>query len=318
MKNLFLAAIVLATSTIRAQVGIGTNTPNTSAELDVTSTTKGLLPPRMNITERNAISSPATGLVIFNTTTNSLEIKGDSSWTNLVQAGTTAGDMNYWNGTSWVRVPAGNNGQFLSFINGVPTWKPIESKTDVTNHITGKIWMDRNLGATQVATSSTDPDSYGYLYQWGRSTDGHQIRTSGTTTTLSATDTPGNANFISATISPYDWRNGQNSNLWQGVNGINNPCPSGYRVPTEAEWDEERLSWTSNNAAGALASPLKLPIAGMRAENGALANVGMQAFYWSSTISGNYSLYLNFASNGANTMNFYVRAAGYSVRCLKN
>jgi hypothetical protein len=38
---------------------------------------------------------------------------------------------------------------------------------DVTNPATGKIWMDRNLGATQVATSSTDANSFGDLYQWG-------------------------------------------------------------------------------------------------------------------------------------------------------
>jgi hypothetical protein len=41
--------------------------------------------------------------------------------------------------------------------------------------------MDRNLGASQVATSSTDPASYGDLYQWGRPADGHQIRTSAIT-----------------------------------------------------------------------------------------------------------------------------------------
>jgi len=67
---------------------------------------------------------------------------------------------------------------------------------DVTNPTTGKIWMDRNLGATQVATSSTDAASYGDLYQWGRRSDGHQCRTSATTATLSSTDTPAHGNFI--------------------------------------------------------------------------------------------------------------------------
>ena len=56
--------------------------------------------------------------------------------------------------------------------------------------------MDRNLGASQVATSSDDAASYGDLYQWGRGTDGHQIRTSATTTTLSSADVPGHGNFI--------------------------------------------------------------------------------------------------------------------------
>jgi len=87
----------------------------------------------------------------------------------------------------------------------------------VYNSITSRIWLDKNLGATQVATSSTDASSYGDLYQWGRGTDGHQIRTSGTTTTLSTTDVPGNGNFILDPNPPYDWRSPQNDNLWQPV-----------------------------------------------------------------------------------------------------
>lgn len=56
-----------------AQVGIGTNSPNTSAQLDVTSTNKGFLPPRVALTGRTdaaTISSPATGLLVYNTTNN--------------------------------------------------------------------------------------------------------------------------------------------------------------------------------------------------------------------------------------------------------
>ncbi|PKG42563.1 hypothetical protein, partial [Psychroflexus sp. MES1-P1E] len=78
--------------------------------------------------------------------------------------GTTAGDMQYWNGTAWIIVAPGITGQVLTFVSGVPTWKPIEGKTDVTNPITGEIWMDRNLGASQVATSSIDAAAYGDLY----------------------------------------------------------------------------------------------------------------------------------------------------------
>jgi hypothetical protein len=125
---------------------------------------------------------------------------------------------------------------------------------DVTNPATGKTWMDRNLGASQVATFPLDTSAYGDLYQWGRGSDGHQCRNSPTTSTLSSTDQPGHGSFI---FSPSDWRSPQNGNLWQGLSGINNPCPSGYRLPTEAELNSERLSWISNNAAGAFASPLK-------------------------------------------------------------
>ena len=240
-----------------------------------------------------------------------------------VPTGTQTGDMQYWNGTVWVTVQAGNDGQMLILSGGVPTWTTVVGltmvgATDVYNPVTGKIWMDRNLGATQVATNSTDAAAYGDLYQWGRAADGHQIRTSGTTFTLAINDTPGHSNFIKAPNSPYDWRSPKNNNLWQGVNGINNPCPSGYRLPTEAEWNAERLSWSSNNAAGAYASPLKLSMAGSRLSiSGAIGNVGSHGIYWSSTVTGGLVRSQQFFSSNA-----YIysnsRAFGFSVRCIKN
>ena len=62
----FLAAVVL-TATTFAQVGIGTTTPDTSAALDITSTTKGLLIPRMTVNQRLAIASPVAGLLVYQT-----------------------------------------------------------------------------------------------------------------------------------------------------------------------------------------------------------------------------------------------------------
>lgn len=189
---------------------------------------------------------------------------------------------------------------------------------DVTNPATGRTWMDRNLGATRAATSSTDSQSYGDLYQWGRAADGHQRRNSGTTSTLSTSDQPGHGSFILAPNSPYDWRSPQNSNLWQGVNGINNPCPGGYRLPTDAEWEAERRSWSSNNAAGAFNSPLRLPVAGYRDNgSGSLANVGSFGVYWSGTADGAYSRRLRFGSSLAGMFSNR-RAYGFSVRCLKD
>jgi len=187
---------------------------------------------------------------------------------------------------------------------------------DVTNPVTGKTWMDRNLGATQAATSSTDAASYGDLYQWGRREDGHQCRTSATTATLSSIDQPANGNFILVLSAPYDWRVPQNTNLWQGVNGINNPCPSGYRLPTEAELDAERLSWSSNSAAGAFASPLKWPMAGYRV-NSSVSNAGSYGLYWSSSVNSTNSRYLFFDSSAA-TMFSFSRASANCVRCIKD
>lgn len=66
--------------TASGNVGIGTTSPQTTAALDVTSTTKGFLPPRMTTAQRDSISSPAAGLIIFNTTTNTLNFYDGSAW----------------------------------------------------------------------------------------------------------------------------------------------------------------------------------------------------------------------------------------------
>jgi len=249
-----------------------------------------------------------------------------------IPEGSTPGEMLYWNGSEWVIVAATeNDGATLQMISGLPTWVGgTTPPVDVTNPLTGEVWMDRNLGASQVATSSTDYLAYGDLYQWGRASDGHQtiVWTSSTTsngeeqlyetTVLSTTDTPGHGYFITNSSSPYDWRSPQNHNLWQGVSGTNNPCPSGYRIPTEAEWEAERLSWNTNDVAGAFASPLKLPVAGKRLNgNGSLLHAGFDGNYWSSTVDGPYSWYLDFYSSNA-YMSSGDRVLGTTVRCIKD
>jgi uncharacterized protein (TIGR02145 family) len=187
---------------------------------------------------------------------------------------------------------------------------------DVTNPTTGKTWMDRNLGASQVATSSTDNAAYGDLYQWGRRSDGHQCRTSLTTSTLSTTDQPINSRFI--LVDGGDWRNPSNNNLWQGVDGINNPCPNGFKVPTETELNNERLTWLTNNSSGAFSSPLKWTMAGVR--NDATGNVtqATTGSYWTSkVIQSDQSVFLTINNSSADISN-NDRAYGRSVRCIKN
>ena len=254
--------------------------------------------------------------------------------------GTAVNQLMYWNGSAWVTLNPGIDGQVLSICNGNLTWSTMAGAcptaqpqfpegtvncasgatavVDVTNPTTGKTWMDRNLGASQAATSSTDAAAYGDLYQWGRRADGHQCRNSPTTANLSSINQPAHGDFILAPSAPYDWRSPQNANLWQGVNGLNNPCPSGYRIPTDLELEAERLSWSQNTSAGAFASPLKLPMAGLRSlSDGSLSSVGSYGFYWSITVSGTYSRNLNFNSGNA-FMNDNSQANGFSVRCLKD
>jgi uncharacterized protein (TIGR02145 family) len=299
---IILFFLIIGFNNIIAQSGINTNNPDQSAILDVYSTNKGFLPPRLTTAQRDAIATPAAGLTIYNTTVNCLQ---------------------WWNGTYWY------DGCLSALENFLRTQYPVGTVScgsGLTNikdvvSLTGKTWMDRNLGAKQAATSSTDAASYGDLYQWGRGADGHQCRTSNVSAVnaTSNMDSPGNGDFINVNISPFDWRSPQNNNLWQGVNGINNPCPIGYRIPTDGELEAERLSWASNNAASAFASPLKLPLAGNRNINTLLlGSVGVAGFYWSSNSIANVNKTRHLDIGATPIVGSYDRAWGFSVRCIKN
>ncbi len=190
----------------------------------------------------------------------------------------------------------------------------IVAEGEVYNAITNRIWMDRNLGAARVATSGTDAAAYGDLYQWGRGADGHEKRTSSVSTTLSNSDTPGHGMFIIVS-NLGDWQSTPNDNLWQGVNGKNNPCPDGFYVPTAAEWEAERASWSASNSAGAFESPLKLTLAGSRNDD-KINDEGVAALYWTSTVEGKAARHLNI-SGGAAFVTYFNRRTGSSVRCIK-
>jgi len=80
MRNNAATAYNLILQPVGGSVGIGTTTPAASSLLDVTSTTKGFLPPRMTTTQINAISSPAAGLVVYNTTLAVLCFYDGTAW----------------------------------------------------------------------------------------------------------------------------------------------------------------------------------------------------------------------------------------------
>lgn len=78
-----IVAETLFVCTDVGNVGIGTASPNSVAALDVTSTTKGVLFPRMTTAQRNAILSPPDGLVLYNSTTNKLQVRAAGLWVDL-------------------------------------------------------------------------------------------------------------------------------------------------------------------------------------------------------------------------------------------
>jgi hypothetical protein len=97
--------------------GINTTSPAASAQLDVTSTTKGFLPPRMTTAQRDAISSPAAGLTIYNTSTSKLQTY-TTTWNDLNEGITMANDVITASG-SWVATKDAGSGTVINNIGYV-------------------------------------------------------------------------------------------------------------------------------------------------------------------------------------------------------
>jgi hypothetical protein len=85
MRKLLTIGLILFTLNVQAQnIGIGTTTPNASALLDMTSSNKGLLIPRMTTTQRNAIGSPAQGLLVYDSTEKVVYYRSNTQWLRLL------------------------------------------------------------------------------------------------------------------------------------------------------------------------------------------------------------------------------------------
>ena len=97
IRQILLLAGLFISMQIAAQTGIGTTTPHASAKLDITSTDKGFLPPRMTALQRTGIGSPAAGLMVY-------------------QTDGTAG-LYYYNGTSWIYI-INSTTNIVSVVNG--------------------------------------------------------------------------------------------------------------------------------------------------------------------------------------------------------
>ena len=167
-------------------------------------------------------------------------------------------------------------------------------------------FLDRNLGATRVATAINDEQSYGWMFQWGRRADGHQVMnytspTKGTFQLGTAPNASAPADRNTADNTPFyikgktaDWLCDPNqasatdyslNYYWAAKvedplyasGGTNNPCPKGFKVPTATEWTAVAAFAGTATAAVDIFELLGIPAAGYVKYTGALAAAGGSA-----------------------------------------
>jgi len=301
MKKLsfLIALLLLFSKAMFAQVGINSDNSaqDASAMLDVNSTTKGILLPRMTQAQILAIQNPSNGLIAFCTTNSKL----------YIYVSTTA---------QWKEIPYGSGIMGQQFpcglditINHLAGAVAPVNKTVTYGTVTGihgeltKCWITRNLGASQQATVVSDATeaSAGWYWQFnlkqGYKHDG-TIRTPNTT-------------WISSISENSDWTT------------ANDPCAielgTGWRIPTSTEWTNVNASGNWTNWNGPYGSALKLHAAGyLYYIDGSLLSRCSYGYYWSSTQ--NYAtngVGLDFSS-GSSYMGNDDKAAGLSIRCLRD
>jgi uncharacterized protein (TIGR02145 family) len=282
-----------------AQVGIGTITPDASAILDLTSTNKALLLPRMNQTQINAIANPQPGMLVFctNCSVNSgcVQMYEDAGWHCI-------NDQKIW----------------FSLCNLYSLYYEV--------YFGNRVWLDRNLGAKTLPSTYADKLGYGSLFQWGRTRAGlhHCVDWSATPTDLSTTSStqlPPTTSSSYFVITHADWCNAPDGTLWTvtATDNANNPCPDGYRVPTEGELTSTFASSGTTIQEMALSALHWAPAGYRRWSDGVLVNVGTTGYYWSKEAGvadpsqSVYGIYSNTQISGLETY----RAQGMSVRCIK-
>jgi len=217
----------------------------------------------------------------------------------------------------------------------------------VPNNATGKIWLDKNLGATIVCPTSNELTCVGGFYQFGRGTDGHEVRNSpkhnakvlggpgggapakrarGRAFTINAINSVNGVSINGAVIVDAStwWTKEDDDGMiraarWaDSTGGVGSICPVGYRVPTITELSAEAASWVTSDAAGAFASPLKLGVTGYRRQNATAKYILLTRGYYRATTGVIHSHDALRFTAGAVASSSLSDTQSANIRCIKN
>jgi len=299
-KSAFLIMMCLLNSSLLfSQVGINTDgsAPDNSAILDVNSTDKGMLIPRMTQSQISTISSPANGLQVFCTTDGKMYIY--------------VSQMALWKEVAY---GAGGFAMPCSIGSSMTVSHVAGSVAPVTKTVTyglvtnipgepSKCWISRNLGASQQSTSEDDNTeaSAGWYWQFNRQQGYKHTGSARTPNTTWITVINDNSDWILAS----------------------DPCAlllgSGWRLPTSTEWTNVDASGGWTNLNGTWSTALKMHAAGyLQYSDGFLHDRGSLGSYWSSSqISSTYGSHLYFGSDYCD-MGSSGKTYGFPSRCLRD
>jgi len=310
----------------------------------LTTSFKTALENNSSINSLNSLFSLANNTINSSTTLNDISKLRTNSFLNSIKDynGTTA-NIEDDNKTKAYKYNLVNSNITTISHNGT-------SYGTVMSPYTGKIWLDRNLGATKVCDKNRDGgnfandneyvttqrECFGDYYQWGRDYDGHQESNSTTSSNIISTivgiNNTGSSSFILDGDNAvddganYDWvsedDNGSiRSSNWSKIDG-NSVCPLGFRVPTIEELRVETIDLSGaddvQNRMDAFNNFLKLPSTGFRTNtSGSISLQGVNGFLWSSSVDGSGSFQIGFKTLAAKLYHG-VWTYGCSVRCVRD
>ena len=291
MQKLFLIIFFFTFLQSNAQnIGIGTNTPDPSAKLDITSTNSGFLPPRMSMLQRDSIQNPAEGLMIFNITKKCTEVFVAGTWQSIYcyqPPNLTDIDGNIYSTTQICdQVWTSKNLDVVRYRNG----DIIPQVTDAAQ------WRSLTTGAW--CYYNNDPAMgaiYGKLYNWYAINDARGL-------------------------APQGWHV---PSLFE-YNLLAENCLGGFNFAGGAMKETDTLHWNTPNTVANNNSGFSGLPGGYRSNNGSyiVGIFGFGGYWWSSSDlicgAGANALFLKNDNTDANTGYCFNKLIGLSVRLVKD